>query len=60
MGQDFPATSLSLLNIVSQLGLILFMFLVGLRLETGHVQAHRGSAVWISGASISPVRRQNT
>lgn len=48
----FPETSLSLLNTVSQFGLVLFMFLVGLRLDTSHVRAHGRSAASISLASI--------
>jgi Kef-type K+ transport system membrane component KefB len=48
----FPSQSLSLLNIVSQFGLILFMFLVGLRLETAHIQSHRNRAIWISITSV--------
>jgi Kef-type K+ transport system membrane component KefB len=48
----FPAASLPLLSTVSQFGLILFMFLVGLRLDTGHIHTHRRSAAAISAASI--------
>jgi len=49
----FPAASLPLLSTVSQFGLILFMFLVGLRLEPGHVKAQRRSAAVISVVSIA-------
>jgi Kef-type K+ transport system membrane component KefB len=39
--QLFPATSLPALNGLSQIGLVLFMFLVGLRLDLGEVRAFR-------------------
>lgn len=39
--QLFPADGLSVLNWLSQIGLVLFMFLVGLRLDLGEVRAHR-------------------
>ncbi len=37
----FPASSLPMLNGLSQVGLVLFMFLVGLRLDLGEVRAFR-------------------
>lgn len=36
----FPAASLDLLNAFSQFGIVLFMFLVGIRLEGGHLRAN--------------------
>jgi len=36
----FPPASLELLNVISQLGLVLFMFLVGSRLNSAHLRAH--------------------
>jgi Kef-type K+ transport system membrane component KefB len=49
----FPTATLTLLNLVSQFGLILFMFLVGLRLDASHLHAHGGKALWISAVSIA-------
>ena len=40
-GQLFPASSLPALNGLSQIGLVLFMFLVGLRLDLSEVSAFR-------------------
>ena len=37
----FPVASLDLLNVFSQFGLVVFMFLVGSRLETAHLRANR-------------------
>jgi Kef-type K+ transport system membrane component KefB len=48
----FPKESLLLLNLASQLGLVLFMFLVGLRLELEHLRKERAVAVVASAASI--------
>lgn len=48
----FPAPTLPLLSTVSQLGLILFMFLVGMRLDPRHLSTHPRSAVVISAVSI--------
>lgn len=50
--QLFPANSLPALNTLSQLGLILFMFLVGLRIDSGHLRAHGRSAAIVSIVSI--------
>jgi Kef-type K+ transport system membrane component KefB len=38
--QLFPAASLDLLNAFSQIGLVVFMFLVGLRLDSSHLKSH--------------------
>jgi Kef-type K+ transport system membrane component KefB len=48
----FPASSLGSLSIVSQIGLLLFMFLVGLELDPGMLRARARAAVTISHASI--------
>jgi Kef-type K+ transport system membrane component KefB len=37
----FPANSLPALNGLSQIGLVLFMFLIGLRLDLSEVKAFR-------------------
>lgn len=49
----FPAPSLPLLGLVSHVGLILFMFLVGLELNTESVRTRPGASVAISHASIA-------
>jgi Kef-type K+ transport system membrane component KefB/nucleotide-binding universal stress UspA family protein len=48
----FPATSLGLLGSVSQIGLILFMFIVGLELDPGLLKKRVHSSVLISHTSI--------
>jgi Kef-type K+ transport system membrane component KefB len=48
----FPASSLGVLNAISQLGLVLFMFLVGLELNAKALQRHGTAAVLISHVSI--------
>jgi Kef-type K+ transport system membrane component KefB/nucleotide-binding universal stress UspA family protein len=48
----FPADSLELLSLVSQLGLIFFMFLVGLELEPGLLRGRGHASVVISHTSI--------
>lgn len=48
----FPRATLPMLSTVSQLGLILFMFLVGLRLDPGHLRDHKRSAAAISVIGI--------
>ena len=49
----FPPASLPLLNIVSQFGLILFMFLVAMGVDASHIRSQRGRAVTISVLSIA-------
>lgn len=48
----FPAGSLGPLSIVSQIGLLLFMFLVGLEFDPALLRARARAAVTISHASI--------
>jgi len=48
----FPESSLDSLNAISQLGLILFMFLVGLELDISSVRKNGGRALLISHTSI--------
>lgn len=48
----FPVESLNSLNAVSQLGLILFMFLVGLELDITSIRKNGGKALLISHTSI--------
>jgi Kef-type K+ transport system membrane component KefB len=48
----FPATSLGFLNALSQIGLLVFMFLVGLELDPKMVRERGRAAVVISHASI--------
>jgi Kef-type K+ transport system membrane component KefB len=48
----FPASSLGYLSALSQVGLVLFMFLVGLSLNPKELQEHGHAAVLISHVSI--------
>src|SRR4029079_13322208 len=48
----FPASSLGLLRTLSQLGVILFMFVVGLDLNVQHLRLKAHTAVLVSHASI--------
>lgn len=48
----FPESSLGNLKILSQLGVIVFMFLTGMEIDTGHLKKHAHSAVLISHAGI--------
>jgi Kef-type K+ transport system membrane component KefB len=48
----FASSTLPSLNALSQIGLVLFMFLVGLRLRSPNVEARRRVAMVMSGASI--------
>lgn len=49
----FPASSLGSLGTLSQLGLLFFMFLIGLELDTAALRANGRAAVIISHASIT-------
>lgn len=48
----FPAQSIGTLNLLSQVGLVLFMFIVGLELDLGLLKGKTNTAVVISHASI--------
>jgi len=48
----FPPSSLGFINALSQVGLLVFMFLVGLELDTRSIRERGRSAVIISHASI--------
>jgi Kef-type K+ transport system membrane component KefB len=48
----FPADSLGALRILSQVGVILFMFLVGMELDLRQTRRHAGAALLVSHVSI--------
>ena len=48
----FPAASLSILQLLSQIGVVLFMFVVGLELEASHLRGKAHTAVAVSHFSI--------
>lgn len=48
----FPPDTVSLIGMVSQIGIILYMFLVGLRLDLGHLRGRTAVSVAVSHASI--------
>jgi Kef-type K+ transport system membrane component KefB len=48
----FPASSLETLRLLSQIGVVLFMFIVGMELNVRHVREKGSAAVMISHASI--------
>jgi Kef-type K+ transport system membrane component KefB len=48
----FPTSSLGTLQLLSQLGVVLFMFIVGMELNVRHVKEKGSAAVMISHASI--------
>lgn len=48
----FPASSLETLRLLSQIGVVLFMFVVGMELNVRHVKEKGSAAVMISHASI--------
>ncbi len=48
----FPAASLETLRLLSQIGVVLFMFIVGMELDLKHVREKGSAAVMISHASI--------
>jgi Kef-type K+ transport system membrane component KefB len=50
--QLFPAATVPYLNILAQLGLIFFMFLVGLELNTDHLKGNGRVALLVSHTSI--------
>lgn len=48
----FPASSLGSLHLLSQIGVILFMFVVGIELDVEHLRSKADAAVLVSHASI--------
>lgn len=48
----FPASSLETLRLLAQIGVVLFMFVVGMELNVQHVREKGSTAVMISHASI--------
>ena len=48
----FPAASLDTLQLLSQIGIILFMFVVGIELDVQHLRQRAQAAVLVSHASI--------
>jgi Kef-type K+ transport system membrane component KefB len=48
----FPASSMDTLRLLSQLGVVLFMFVVGMELNLTHVREKGSAAIMISHASI--------
>jgi Kef-type K+ transport system membrane component KefB len=48
----FPASSMATLRLLSQIGVVLFMFVVGMELNAGHLREKASSAIMISHASI--------
>lgn len=48
----FPAVSLEHLELLSQVGLILFMFIIGMELDLNVLKKRAGSAMFISNVSI--------
>ena len=48
----FPASSLPTLGVLSQIGVVLFMFVVGMELDVEHLRQKAAAAVMVSHASI--------
>ncbi|HEY6230868.1 MAG TPA: cation:proton antiporter, partial [Pyrinomonadaceae bacterium] len=48
----FPPTSMNTLGVLSQIGVVLFMFIVGLELDIQHLREKASTAVMVSHASI--------
>ena len=49
----FPSSSLGALRLLSQIGVVLFMFLVGIDLDAAHLRSMAHAAVWVSHISIT-------
>jgi len=49
----FPASSLGSLRLLSQIGVVLFMFIVGIDLDAAHLRSMAHAAVWVSHLSIT-------
>ena len=48
----FPQSSMTTLGVISQLGVVLFMFIVGMELDLQHLRERAGAAIMVSHASI--------
>ncbi|HVQ36370.1 MAG TPA: cation:proton antiporter, partial [Pyrinomonadaceae bacterium] len=48
----FPASSMEILKLLSQIGVVLFMFVVGMELDVRHLRQRAHTAVMVSHASI--------
>ena len=48
----FPPTSMTALGLLSQIGVVLFMFIVGMELDLQHLREKASSAIMVSHASI--------
>jgi Kef-type K+ transport system membrane component KefB len=48
----FPASSMTTLGVFSQVGVVLFMFVVGVELDLQHLKERASSAIMVSHASI--------
>lgn len=48
----FPASTTGIINILSQIGLILLMFLIGLEFDFGHVRTHGRTAALVAVSGI--------
>jgi len=48
----FPTTSMTTLGVFSQVGVVLFMFIVGMELDLEHLKERASSAIMVSHASI--------
>ena len=51
-GLLFPVSSLGTLSVLSQLGVVLFMFIVGMELDLEHLRERASAALMVSHASI--------
>jgi Kef-type K+ transport system membrane component KefB len=51
-GALFPDASLPILQLLSQVGVLLFMFVVGVELEPSRLRGHAGVAIAVSNAGI--------
>ena len=49
----FPASSMGSLRLLSQIGVVLFMFIVGIDLDAAHLRSMAHAAVWVSHLSIT-------
>lgn len=49
----FPASSNSTINVISQIGLIFLMFLIGLEFDFGHIRSHGRTAALVALSGIA-------